>query len=114
MACCYDVLDCRYYICNNRNLYRGGINLRTLKNFPYKHALVLGLAKSGTAAAILLTKSNIKVRVNDRDAKDDDQEVLRLKDLGVEVITGAHPESVLRSEERRVGKEGRSWGWLDH
>ncbi|HLS22874.1 MAG TPA: UDP-N-acetylmuramoyl-L-alanine--D-glutamate ligase [Pseudogracilibacillus sp.] len=69
--------------------------MRTLKNFPYKHALVLGLAKSGTAAAILLTKSNIKVRVNDRDAKDDDQEVLRLKDLGVEVITGAHPESVL-------------------
>src|SRR5947209_19087344 len=31
--------------------------------------------------------------------------------LGNEFVIGAGPGTVPRSEERRVGKEGRAWGW---
>ncbi len=69
--------------------------MRRLNEFPYKHVLVLGLAKSGTKAAEVLLNSNIDVRINDKNAKDTDENVVSLRKKGAEVIVGSHPETVL-------------------
>ena len=69
--------------------------MKRLNNFPYSHVLVLGLAKSGTAAAQLLLQSRIKVRVNDMNAKESDADVIALRQKGAEVIVGSHPLSAL-------------------
>lgn len=66
-----------------------------LNDFPYSHVLVLGLAKSGTAAAELLLQSNIKVRINDKNTTETDNTVKQLREKGAEVIVGSHPVSVL-------------------
>lgn len=80
--------------------------MRTLKDFPYKHVLVLGLAKSGTAAAKLLLKSGVKVRVNDAKAESEDPLVKALQMEGATVITGSHPISVLDSIDLVVKNPG--------
>lgn len=69
--------------------------MKKLTNFPYAHALVLGLAKSGTAAARLLLQSGVNVRVNDKQTDEQNETVCGLKSMGAEVITGSHPISVL-------------------
>lgn len=80
--------------------------MKQLKAFPYSHVLVLGLAKSGTAAAQLLLDSNIKVRVNDMGAKEDDQNVIELREQGAEVVVGEHPHSVLDGVDLIVKNPG--------
>src|SRR5690625_5350512 len=68
--------------------------MNKLINFPYQHVLVLGLAKSGTSAARILLENDVKVRINDitsQESKDIDE----LKEMGADIITGAHPLSVL-------------------
>ncbi|WP_174613161.1 UDP-N-acetylmuramoyl-L-alanine--D-glutamate ligase [Virgibacillus ihumii] len=69
--------------------------MKKLRNFPYSHALVLGLAKSGTAAARLLLQNGVNVRVNDKQANKQAEAVSNLQTMGAEVITGSHPLSVL-------------------
>ncbi|MDC3416480.1 UDP-N-acetylmuramoyl-L-alanine--D-glutamate ligase [Aquibacillus salsiterrae] len=69
--------------------------MKKLIDFPYNSILVLGLAKSGTAAAKLLANNGKRVIVNDLHAKDTDQAVQQLNKLGVQVVTGAHPTSLL-------------------
>src|SRR5699024_965108 len=91
MASCDYFLACRSDFCGARYLYRGVDSLKELANFPYVHVLVLGLAKSGTAAARLLLQNGRKVRVNDKNANDDDAIVDELKSMGAEVVTGSHP-----------------------
>jgi len=71
------------------------MDVNTLKDFAYKHALVLGLAKSGTAAAMTLLRNNIDVRINDYHSKKDDDIVQQFEQLGAEVVVGSHPISVL-------------------
>ncbi|MFB4167590.1 UDP-N-acetylmuramoyl-L-alanine--D-glutamate ligase [Virgibacillus sp. JSM 102003] len=80
--------------------------MKTLDNFPYSHVLVLGLAKSGTAAARLLLQSGKSVRVNDKKASDDGNAVYELKSMGAEVITGSHPLSVLDGIEIVIKNPG--------
>ncbi|GGA83913.1 UDP-N-acetylmuramoyl-L-alanine--D-glutamate ligase [Ornithinibacillus halotolerans] len=69
--------------------------MNKLDDFPYSHVLVLGLAKSGTAAAKILLENNKNVRINDLKASEDDEEVLYLRGLGAEVVVGSHPLEVL-------------------
>ncbi|MEN2766539.1 UDP-N-acetylmuramoyl-L-alanine--D-glutamate ligase [Ornithinibacillus xuwenensis] len=69
--------------------------MNKLVDFPYSHVLVLGLAKSGTAAAKVLIDSGVSVRVNDLKTSEDDEVVAQLRSIGAEVIVGAHPMSVL-------------------
>ncbi|MCT2538059.1 UDP-N-acetylmuramoyl-L-alanine--D-glutamate ligase [Aquibacillus koreensis] len=69
--------------------------MNQLIDFPYQHVLVLGLAKSGTAATKVLVKSGKRVRVNDLKTELNDPIVEELQQLGVEVITGGHPLHVL-------------------
>ncbi|UOQ93083.1 UDP-N-acetylmuramoyl-L-alanine--D-glutamate ligase [Halobacillus shinanisalinarum] len=65
--------------------------MRTFQSFDYNNVLVLGLAKSGTAAAELLLDSGVHVRVNDYKADENSEQVRRLNAKGAEVITGGHP-----------------------
>src|SRR5690625_1680464 len=101
-----NLLDCRDYFCNNWYIYRGGIILKLLIDFPYRHVLVLGLAKSGTAAAELLIQSGVQVRVNDMNAKETDANVIELRGRGAEVIVGSHPASVLEDVDLIVKNPG--------
>lgn len=83
--------------------------MKLLKNFSYKHVLVVGLAKSGTAAAHLLLDSGIRVRVNDYGAKENDPEVMVLHHKGAEMILGEHPLSVLTDIDLIVKNPGISY-----
>src|SRR6478609_5612602 len=60
-----------------------------------KLVLVVGLAKSGYAAARLLHKLGATVIVNDGKSIDDNPQAQELMEQGVEVICGSHPLSLL-------------------
>ncbi|MFC0524044.1 UDP-N-acetylmuramoyl-L-alanine--D-glutamate ligase [Pontibacillus salicampi] len=80
--------------------------MKTLTHFPYKHVLVLGLAKSGEAAARLLHQSGVQVRINDQKPFTENPKAQSLQELGMEVITGGHPPSVLDDIEYVVKNPG--------
>lgn len=80
--------------------------MKKLKDFPYTRVLVLGLAKSGTAAARLLLENGLYVRVNDKQTKEDDETVLELKSMGAEFVLGSHPVFVLDDMEIVVKNPG--------
>ncbi|WP_047981351.1 UDP-N-acetylmuramoyl-L-alanine--D-glutamate ligase [Ornithinibacillus contaminans] len=69
--------------------------MKKLVDFPYAQVLVLGLAKSGTAATKLLLDSGVRVRVNDLKTSETDAVVTELRALGADVIVGSHPLTVL-------------------
>ncbi|RWZ60694.1 UDP-N-acetylmuramoyl-L-alanine--D-glutamate ligase [Halobacillus fulvus] len=80
--------------------------MKTLKNFSYQHVLVLGLAKSGTAAAELLLDSGVKVTINDLKADPESEAVKSLEKKGATIITGAHPLSALDGVDLMVKNPG--------
>lgn len=80
--------------------------MNKLRDFPFKHVLVLGLAKSGTAVATLLRKQNIYVRLNDKNATMEDENAKKLRALGIELIFGSHPIKVLNDIELVVKNPG--------
>ncbi|MGM8364221.1 UDP-N-acetylmuramoyl-L-alanine--D-glutamate ligase [Virgibacillus sp. W0181] len=80
--------------------------MNKLTTFPYEHVLVLGLAKSGTAAAKVLLANEINVRVNDGSEVDNEEVVKDLESLGAEVITGSHPIAVLEDISMIVKNPG--------
>ncbi|HEY4600395.1 MAG TPA: UDP-N-acetylmuramoyl-L-alanine--D-glutamate ligase [Cerasibacillus sp.] len=80
--------------------------MNTLSEFPYTHVLVLGLAKSGTAATTILLANDRHVRVNDLGTKEDNPGVKKLKRLGAEVVVGSHPLSVLDGIEVIIKNPG--------
>jgi len=64
-----------------------------------KNVLVLGLGKSGIAAAKLLHHQGAKVIVNDKkNIEYVENEVSELKKLGIEVIVGYHPENLINNK----------------
>ncbi len=79
--------------------------MKALTNFPYDRVLVLGLAKSGSAAAKLLLETGRKVRVNDKQAVEDGL-LDELQSRGAELITGSHPLSVLDDMEVIIKNPG--------
>jgi len=80
--------------------------LKKLDNFPYQHVLVLGLARSGTAAAKILLKNDRNVRVNDLQLTEKSTVVQDLTSLGAEIVLGSHPLSVLDGVEIVVKNPG--------
>lgn len=67
-----------------------------LEEYNGKKVLVVGLAKSGLAAAKLLHRSGAEVTVNDgAEAKEGDARIQELQNLGIRLITGSHPASLL-------------------
>lgn len=80
-----------------------------LADFPYYRILVLGLAKSGTAAARALLQYGKQVRINDKSAKPEDRLIKELEDLGAEVFYGDHPLEALNNMELVVKNPGISY-----
>lgn len=63
-----------------------------------KRILVLGMAKSGIAVAKLLHRLGAKVTVNDKKPREETPEAAQLEELGVRVILGGHPDSLLSED----------------
>jgi UDP-N-acetylmuramoylalanine--D-glutamate ligase len=70
----------------NKNKYEG------------KNVLILGLAKSGNAAAALLHRLGANVVVNDIKPIEENEEAKQLQKLGMEVICGEHPISLFKKK----------------
>ena len=63
--------------------------------FENKKILILGMARSGVAAAKLLINRNNRVIINDL-SKDHDKNIINeLKELGCELVLGSHPYDLL-------------------
>lgn len=69
--------------------------MKATKKYENKKILVLGLAKSGVAAAALLHKLGAFVTVNDAKEFDQNPDAQHLLELGITVITGSHPVDLL-------------------
>lgn len=69
--------------------------MKATTKYENKKILVLGLAKSGVAAAQLLHELGAFVTVNDAKKLDDNLEVQQLLEQGMTVITGEHPIDLL-------------------
>ena len=65
--------------------------------FENKKILILGMARSGVAAAKTLIKRNNENIINDiKDESFHDNEILsELKELGVKLILGNHPDDLI-------------------
>ena len=65
--------------------------------FENKKILILGMARSGYQAAKLLVKLGNEVYLNDakEESKMDSIQVNELRELGVHLVFGSHPEDLL-------------------
>lgn len=65
--------------------------------FENNKVLILGLARSGYAAAKVLVERGNKVILNDGKAEEklDKEQIRELRELGVELIFGSHPDDLL-------------------
>lgn len=69
--------------------------MKTIESMKDKKVLVLGLAKSGVAAAELLHKLGAFVTVNDAKPFEENKDAQSLLQQGITVICGHHPEDLL-------------------
>lgn len=69
--------------------------MKTINTYLHKKILVLGLAKSGVGAAILLHKLGAFVTVNDYKSLSENPEAQGLLEQGITVICGEHPLELL-------------------
>lgn len=69
--------------------------MKTVKELYHQKVLVLGLAKSGTAAAEVLHELGAFVTVNDAKPFEENMYAQHLLKLGMTVICGSHPENLL-------------------
>ena len=65
--------------------------------FENKKVVVLGLARSGVAASKFLRKRGCDVTVNDRVSSYDKAVLDELESLGIKVVLGSHPDSLIDS-----------------
>lgn len=63
--------------------------------FTNKKILILGMARSGVAAAKTLIKRNNRVVINDLKEDHDKNVIKELKDLGCKLVLGSHPYDLL-------------------
>src|SRR5690625_890184 len=104
MADRHDILARRFTICYIRYFYRGVVPLNALSSIPHR-ILVLGLGKSGLAAARLLLQKGKVVRINDAQIPHKET-ILELESKGAELVVGSHPLSVLEGIELIVKSPG--------
>ncbi|WP_342525905.1 UDP-N-acetylmuramoyl-L-alanine--D-glutamate ligase [Chryseomicrobium sp. FSL W7-1435] len=69
--------------------------MKTVKELYHQKVLVLGLAKSGTAAAEMLHELGAFVTVNDSKPFEENTQAQELLKQGMTVICGSHPENLL-------------------
>lgn len=78
--------------------------MKQLTRWNGKKILVLGLAKSGTEAAKLLLELGARITVNDQVPWEENENAQALHQLGVEVICGSHPLSLISDDLDAVVK----------
>lgn len=69
--------------------------MKMIDTYRDKNALVIGLGKSGVNSAKLLKKLGANVTVNDKTDTPNAKQVEELKSLGIKVVTGSHPVSLI-------------------
>jgi UDP-N-acetylmuramoylalanine--D-glutamate ligase len=73
-------------------------------DYRNEQVVVLGLAKSGQAVAKVFHEFGAIVTVNDRKAREESPEAEELEALGIQVICGEHPESLIHPDVKLVVK----------
>ncbi|MFD1465243.1 UDP-N-acetylmuramoyl-L-alanine--D-glutamate ligase [Lapidilactobacillus mulanensis] len=69
--------------------------MKKVTDYQNKKVIVLGLAKSGVHAALLLHKLGALVTVNDKKPLSENPEAQQLVEEGIRVIAGSHPLALL-------------------
>ena len=69
--------------------------MKKITKFKDQKILVLGLARSGMAAALVLNELGAIVTVNDGKPFEENKEAQVLLEEGIKVITGSHPIDLL-------------------
>lgn len=69
--------------------------MKQVTKYQNKKVIVVGLARSGMSAAKLLHRLGAFVTVNDLTPMEQNKEAQELEKMGMRVITGYHPESLL-------------------
>jgi UDP-N-acetylmuramoylalanine--D-glutamate ligase len=72
--------------------------MKDITRYRGKKVLVLGFAKSGYAAAKVLHRLGANVVVNDRSSLTQDSRAKELHALGIEIVEGGHPISLLSED----------------
>ena len=65
--------------------------------FQNKKILILGMARSGIAAAKVLIKRNNEVTINDLKKEHNKEDIDELERLGCKIVLGSHPDDLLDS-----------------
>lgn len=74
------------------------------RDYEGQRVVVLGLARSGVAAAKLFHQAGAIVTASDRKEKDECPEAAELEALGIEVICGGHPDTMLDKQVQLLVK----------
>ncbi|MCM3003867.1 UDP-N-acetylmuramoyl-L-alanine--D-glutamate ligase [Priestia koreensis] len=80
--------------------------MKTITDYKEKNVLVLGLAKSGMAAAKLLNILGANVTVNDQKPFEENEAAQKLQEAGLTVVCGHHPLELLDGVEVIVKNPG--------
>ncbi|WP_416826940.1 UDP-N-acetylmuramoyl-L-alanine--D-glutamate ligase [Ectobacillus polymachus] len=80
--------------------------MKTVEDYKNKHVLVLGMAKSGYAAAKLLKNIGANVIVNDKKPLEENVMAQNLQREGFHVVCGSHPLELLTNVELIVKNPG--------
>ncbi|MFD3448043.1 UDP-N-acetylmuramoyl-L-alanine--D-glutamate ligase [Microbacteriaceae bacterium 4G12] len=80
--------------------------MKTVEDYQGKHVLVLGMAKSGYAAAQLLGKLGAIVVINDQKPMEENPLAASLSEQGMKVVCGEHPLTLLDGVELVVKNPG--------
>jgi UDP-N-acetylmuramoylalanine--D-glutamate ligase len=84
--------------CNWNLSESGDCQLKSLTEYANKKVLVLGLGKSGFAAAKLMKSLGADVTVNDRSDLSTNEHACGLKAIGVHIVDGGHPLELINSD----------------
>ncbi|MGL5915317.1 MAG: UDP-N-acetylmuramoyl-L-alanine--D-glutamate ligase, partial [Culicoidibacterales bacterium] len=81
--------------------------MKYIETYEGKNVLVLGLAKSGFAAARLLHRLGANVTVNEyKQLAADDTHKMQLEAKGITVVDGGHPATILENIDLVVKNPG--------
>ncbi|GAF16474.1 LOW QUALITY PROTEIN: UDP-N-acetylmuramoylalanine-D-glutamate ligase [Bacillus sp. JCM 19046] len=80
--------------------------MKQLTEFHQKKILILGLAKSGVAAATMMHRLGASVTVNDSKERSEMMKRASLKRLGIQVVAGGHPLYLLEEIDLLIKNPG--------
>ncbi|MEH7234865.1 UDP-N-acetylmuramoyl-L-alanine--D-glutamate ligase [Bacillus sp. JJ1562] len=69
--------------------------MKNTMKFTNKHILILGLAKSGFAAAKVLHELGARLTVNDQMSFEENEAAQEIEKMGIKIVCGGHPIEIL-------------------